>query len=326
VQIDNVSGTSSGTAHADSSRTLTSATQGSGGGGNKLPTYTQMEANFSLFFGLSVQMYESLLVSDQTPYDAYAEGNAAALTDQQKLGLDVFLNKGKCVACHKGAEFTAASVQNVALGRLERMPMGDGQNGVYDSGFYNIGVRPTREDLGVGAIDPFGFPLSEARLLSQFGPTVFQNVVGAAPNLTLSPAERVVADGGFKTPGLRNIELTAPFFHNGGQRTLREVVEFYNRGGDFAARNIADLDADIVPLGLSPKEKDALVAFMRALTDERVRLRKAPFDHPQLLIPNGHVGDTVAVASSGNGEATDIITELPATGRNGGTPLRSFLE
>lgn len=326
VQIDTVSGTSKGTAHADSSRSLAAATQGNSSTGNRQPTFTQMEANFSLFFGLSVQMYESLLVSDQTPYDAYADGNTAALTSVQKQGLDLFLNKGKCVACHKGAEFTGASVQNVALGRLERMVMGDGQNGVYDAGFYNIGVRPTREDLGVGGSDPFDFPLSEARLLSQFGPTVYKNVVGVTPNLSLATGERVVADGAFKTPGLRNVELTAPFFHNGGQRTLREVVDFYNRGGDFAAQNIRDLDPDVVRLGLTSKEKDAMVAFLKALTDERVRYRKAPFDHPQLFIPNGHVGDTVTVVNNGSGEATDIITELPATGSNGGTALRSFLE
>lgn len=326
VQFDPVSGTSKGTAQADSSKPLTDATRLSGGDTRKLPGYTQMEANFSLYFGLAVQLYEATLVSDQTPYDAYAEGKTTALSDQQKLGLDVFLNKGRCVTCHKGAEFTAASVQNVARGRLERMLMGDGQNGVYDSGFYNIGVRPSREDLAVGANDPFGYPLSEARLLSQLGPTVYQSVVGVAPNLSLAPSERVVANGSFKTPGLRNVELTAPFFHNGGQRTLREVVEFYNRGGDFAAQNIKDLDADIVRLGLTTKEKDALVAFLRALTDERVRYRKAPFDHPQLFIPNGHVGDTVAVTNNGNGEAKDLILELPATGRNGGTPLKSFLE
>ena len=46
-----------------------------------------------------------------------------------------------------------------------------------------------------------------------------------------------------KFPTLRNVELTGPFFHNGGQATLEQVVEFYNRGGDFSKENEANLDS-----------------------------------------------------------------------------------
>jgi cytochrome c peroxidase len=325
VTVDVYSGTSVGSAHADSSELLANAIDPPLYGPNAAASFTQMEANFSLYFGLSVQLYESLLVSDQTPYDRYAEGNSAALTTQQKRGLDIFLNKGRCVNCHSGAEFTNASVQNVRKGRLESMVMGDGEVGVYDSGYYNIGVRPTLEDIGIGGIDPFGFPLSESRLLSELGPELFEDVVGSQPNLNVGAEERVVANGAFKTPTLRNIELTAPYLHNGGLRTLREVVEFYNRGGDFARQNIADLDADIRPLGLSLAEKDALVAFMRALTDERVRTRKAPFDHPELKIPNGHTGTAASVKGNAFYEALDDFRILPATGSSGGTALPNFL-
>jgi hypothetical protein len=51
----------------------------------------------------------------------------------------------------------------------------------------------------------------------------------------------------------------------------------------------------IEPLGvpaLTPAEIDALVAFMETLTDERVVYRRAPFDHPQLFVPNGHPGNS----------------------------------
>lgn len=314
------------TKSANSSMSLSAAVSHGSSPKTTVDPYNQMELNFSLFFGLSVMLYESQLVSDQTPYDLYAEGQTAALSDLQKQGLDLFFNKGKCAACHKGAEFTGASVQNRNANRLERMVMGDGGSAVYDTGFYNIGVRPTREDLGIGDIDPFGQPLSEAKLLSMLGSTAYQKLVGVTPNLTLSSGERVVGNGAFKTPTLRNIELTAPFFHNGGQRTLREVVDFYNRGGDFARENIADLDADIVPLGLSNREKDALVAFLMALTDERVRYRRAPFDHPQLFLTNGHFGSTTSVTDDGSGQAVDRFIELPATGRAGGAPLKNFLE
>lgn len=294
-----------------------------------LPTLTQfthMEANFSLYFGLAIQLYEATLVSDETPFDSYAEGHAKALNALQKRGLDLFFGDAKCANCHGGAEFTKATVDHIKKERLERMIMGDGGEAIYDNGFYNIGVRPTREDLGVGGMDPFGFPLSESRLAQQFGEKVFKEVIGDNPNLEVKSDERIAANGAFKTPGLRNVELTAPYFHNGGTRTLREVVDFYNRGGDFHEQNINDLDPDIERLGLSDYDKDALVAFLKSLTDERVRTHKAPFDHPQLFIPNGHLGTDRSVSSDGQGRAKDLMMELPAVGRDGTAPLRNFLE
>ncbi|MBU7585225.1 MAG: c-type cytochrome [Nostoc sp. TH1S01] len=285
-------------------------------------TYSMMEYNFSLFFGLAVQLYESTLVSNNAPIDQYLEGNSGALTAQQITGKNLFEGKAKCINCHGGAEFTNASVKNVQNQRLERMIMGDGQEAIYDNGFYNIGVRPTNEDLGVGGKDPFGNPLSETRLAQQ---GKFQQLLGVAPNIAVSANQRIAVDGAFKTPTLRNIELTAPYFHNGGQLTLRQVVEFYNRGGDFHEQNINNLDADIQNLNLSEQEKDDLVAFMKALTDERVRYEKAPFDHPQLFIPNGHPIDDKSVVNDGTGKAQDTFREIPAVGRNGGNSIVNFL-
>ena len=71
-----------------------------------------------------------------------------------------------------------------------------------------------------------------------------------------------VLKGAFKTPTLRDIDLTAPYMHNGSYRTLEEVVDHYDRGGD----SRANLSPNIKPLGLSPGEKADLVAFMKALT------------------------------------------------------------
>ncbi|HEX8912454.1 MAG TPA: cytochrome c peroxidase [Humisphaera sp.] len=70
--------------------------------------------------------------------------------------------------------------------------------------------------------------------------------------------------GAFKTPTLRDVARRAPYMHDGSQRTLREVVEFYNRGGE---RN-PHLSDKIKPLNLDPVEVDALVAFMEALDGE----------------------------------------------------------
>lgn len=86
--------------------------------------------------------------------------------------------------------------------------------------------------------------------------------------------------GAMKTPGLRNIELHAPYMHNGRFNTLEEVVDFYNRGGDFNAPN---KDRRVRPLNLTQEERAALVAFMkRPLTDPRVAGELPPFDRPLL--------------------------------------------
>ena len=76
--------------------------------------------------------------------------------------------------------------------------------------------------------------------------------------------------GAFKTPTLRNVALTAPYFHNGSAATLAEVVAFYNRGGDVAGHTPL-----IFPLGLSSAEQADLVAFLEALTDPIVVERPA---------------------------------------------------
>jgi hypothetical protein len=78
-------------------------------------------------------------------------------------------------------------------------------------------------------------------------------------------------------------------------------------------------------LNLSEENKEALVAFLRGLTDERVRLDKAPFDHPQLFVTDGHPGNTSSVTNDGTGKATDTLLEIPAVGRNGGTGTPNFL-
>ncbi|MDZ7953430.1 cytochrome-c peroxidase [Nostoc sp. DedQUE09] len=154
---------------------------------------------------------------------------------------------------------------------------------------------------------------------------------GFFPNYGVRPASDDPGAGNttkslFKAPSLRNIGLTAPYMHNGGMATLEQVVDFYNRGrGD-------DGGPGAGVLNLTDAKKADLVAFLRnGLTDQRVLLEQAPFDHPQLFIPNGHPGNQSSVTSSGNTNgtptATDELLEIPAVGRNGvTTPKPNFLE
>ena len=74
--------------------------------------------------------------------------------------------------------------------------------------------------------------------------------------------------GKFKTPGLRNIAVTAPYMHNGMFNTLEEVVDYYNDTKKFVSNSINIDTALEKPLGLTELEKKDLVAFLKTLTDK----------------------------------------------------------
>ena len=325
--------------------------------------YSQIEANFPLFFGLAIQLYEATLVSDQAPLDAYLQGSTGALTAQEVRGMNLFTGKALCVSCHGGPELTNAATR-LRLSpkeRVERMAMGDGQVALYDNGFYNIGVRPTSEDLGVGANDPWGNPLSFTRQYRKvlqgstvpdpFTVDVCKFAIWVSTGTICDPTKlpesnfRDAVDGAFKTPTLRNIYLTGPYFHNGSRATIEQVIEFYNRGGDRRGTNASNtsrfglnasnLDPDIKPLGLTAAELADLAAFLkRPLTDSRVEWERAPFDHPSLTLPNGHVGDGTTVAGQRSIDpviqkrAQDVSMTIQAVGKGGRTvqdgPLLPF--
>ena len=294
--------------------------------------YGHMEGNFSLIFGLAVMMYEATLVSDQTPYDQYLAGNTTALSASAVRGITVLETQG-CTNCHAGATLTNAATPVLAIDAAlqglrvftEVMPMADTLPSAYDIGYYNIGVRPTAEDIGIGANDPFGNPLSFSRGV-QIG-TILDPNRPAGQEIT--PTTRLAINGAFKTPGLRNVALTGPYMHTGGYATLSQVINNYHRVGDFGRENFVDLSPDVAMAGgMTIFQKRDLLQLMLEMTDPRVEKMSAPFDHPELSIPNGHTlkaGTTSTVINRGDGAAKDDIKVIPATGKNGGAPLRRFL-
>jgi hypothetical protein len=109
--------------------------------------------------------------------------------------------------------------------------------------------------------------------------------------------------------------------------TLEQVVEFYNRGrSDFDIDQGGTFPGPI--LNLTSTQKADLVTFLKSLTDQRVRFEKAPFDHPQLFVPNGHPLNQLYVKPDANQNAVDEMLEIPAVGRNGGPDItpHSFLQ
>jgi cytochrome c peroxidase len=83
--------------------------------------------------------------------------------------------------------------------------------------------------------------------------------------------------GAFKTPTLRDIAETSPYMHDGSLKTLREVVDFYDKGGTLNK----NLDKDIKPLKLSSDQRSDLVEFLRALTGDSWQNIKAPDKLPE---------------------------------------------
>ena len=74
--------------------------------------------------------------------------------------------------------------------------------------------------------------------------------------------------GAFKTPTLRSVALTAPYMHDGVFKTLEEVIEFYNKGGE----SVTGKDALMSTLKLTDQEKKDLVEFLKALTGESLKV------------------------------------------------------
>jgi hypothetical protein len=79
-------------------------------------------------------------------------------------------------------------------------------------------------------------------------------------------------------------------------------------------------------LNSTPDETRALKALLLALTDPRVPNQRAPFDHPELFVPDGALGTERFVIDDGTGRAVDRMQRIPAVGRRGGTPLPSFID
>jgi cytochrome c peroxidase len=195
--------------------------------------------------GMAIASYERALVSANSPFDRWRFAKEeGAISAAAQRGFALFRGKAGCEGCHRVEEdhalFTDQQLHNTGVGY--RQTMG----------------RPT------------------SRRKVQVAPGVFVDV---DPTVVAAAAERPPSDLGryeiteipedrwkYKTPSLRNVELTAPYMHDGSLKTLREVVEFYDAGG---VPN-ETLDPRITPLGLDGGEIEDLVAFLESLTGDNV--------------------------------------------------------
>ena len=191
--------------------------------------------------GRAIATFERSLIFLDAPFDRWAHGDKDAMSESAKRGFVLFNGKGRCMTCHP---FSPAN-----------------QTGS-DFRFHNVGVSARHQnfaELAGKALAILAEDGSEA--------TIDELALGSdTSELGRFIVTRDEGDiGGFRTPQLRNVAVTAPYMHDGSMQTLWDVMDHYNRGGEANPY----LDGGIEPLALSEAEIEDLVAFMVALTDVR---------------------------------------------------------
>ncbi len=183
----------------------------------------------------SIAAYLRLLRGREAPFDRFVAGQADAIGVEARRGLKLFL--AHCKSCHSGPHFTDGKFHALAVAQFgPDVPKIDG--GRTDD-LPSLLASPYTAD-GEYSDDRKTNRLAELR------------------------AEKPVR-GAFRTPTLRNIDLTAPYMHAGQFKTLANVVAFYKAGGGEVEGIVKD--PLMKPLPLSERDEADLVAFMKTLTD-----------------------------------------------------------
>ena len=195
----------------------------------------------------AIASFERTLIFLDAPFDKYVAGDSKAISPAAQRGLVLFGGKGRCVACH----------------------MMNGSNPLgTDNLFHNIGVSARTQNFE---------ELAKKGLAAIKNGADERSLDNLALETDLGELGRFITTrnrsdiGAFKTEQLRNVGITAPYMHDGSLRTLWDVVDHYNRGGETNPY----LDGGIEPLDLSEDEINDLVAFLFTLTDQRFAAENA---------------------------------------------------
>jgi cytochrome c peroxidase len=189
----------------------------------------------------AIATYEWTLVSFDSPFDHFIAGDAGAISDPAKRGWELFNTKARCNLCHALAD----DKRDVTV--------------FTDNDFHNIGIGILRHRVGPLA-QQAERELAQGRLPDVDTAAIASEMAVLGRFLITKRQSDIAA---FKTPDLRNILVTGPYFHDGSMKTLWDVVDHYNKGD-----GLTDpwLDEDIQPLAMTEDEIDDLVAFLASLT------------------------------------------------------------
>jgi len=189
----------------------------------------------------AIASYERTQLSFDSPFDHFIAGDKNAIDESAKRGWELFNNQGRCNKCHALTD-TTRDVTNLI-----------------DNDFHNIGIGIIRHN--VVALARQAEQLIKTGDTSAIDQAAIQTDMSALGRFLITKKEKDIAS--FKTPNIRNVLVTGPYFHDGSQETLWDVIDHYNKGDGLQNPY---LDEDIQPLALTETDIDDLVAFMASLT------------------------------------------------------------
>jgi cytochrome c peroxidase len=187
--------------------------------------------------------YERTLLSFNSPFDRFIAGDANAIDDSAKRGWKLYNGQARCNKCH-------------AL--TDNQP---NLTSFTDNDFHNIGIGIIRHQ--VVPLARQALQLVNSGNSAEVDRAAIQSEMSVLGRYLVTKKEADIAS--FKTPNLRNILITAPYFHDGSQETLWDVMDHYNKGD--GVQN-PFLDEDIQPLALSEDDINDLVSFLASLTSD----------------------------------------------------------
>jgi cytochrome c peroxidase len=194
--------------------------------------------------GKAIASFERTQLSGNSPFDRFLAGDNKAISESAKRGWGLFNGQARCISCHAFNESSPF---------------------FSDFKFHNIGVAAKDQNFGALA--------RQARQMIGSNPNAKELIDELALKEGFSELGRFLVTkqprdiGAFKTSMLRDIELTAPYMHNGSEKTLLDVVKFYDKGGE----PNPNLDGGMRPLKLKDSQMDDLVDFMKSLTSDDTR-------------------------------------------------------
>src|SRR6266849_1542583 len=189
----------------------------------------------------AIASYERTQFSFDSPFDHFIGGDTNAIGESAKRGWELFNTRARCNKCHALTE--------------------EKRDATYftDNDFHNIGIGIIRHD--VVALACQAEPLINSGNATAIDHAAIQTDMSALGRFLITKKDADIAS--FRTPDLRNVLITTPYFHDGSQETLWDVMDHYNKGD-----GIQDpyLDEDMQPLALSETEIDDVVALLATLT------------------------------------------------------------
>src|SRR5882757_11104897 len=153
----------------------------------------------------AIASYERTQVSFDSPFDHFIAGDKNAIDDSAKRGWELFNTQARCNKCH-------------ALTDEKRDP-----TNFIDNDFHNIGIGIIRHD--VTALSLKAQKLLASGDTAAIDRAAIQTDMSALGRFLITKKEKDIAS--FKTPDIRNVLVTAPYFHDGSQETLWDVIDHY---------------------------------------------------------------------------------------------------